>query len=54
MKGICRWICRGLVCGGVVFSRVGYYMEGMRFASSYHSVKVKGDGEVGKREVLIS
>jgi hypothetical protein len=39
--------------GGNRFSRVGYYKEGMRFAGSYYSVKVKGDGEVGKREVLI-
>jgi hypothetical protein len=39
--------------GGNGFSRVGYYTEGMRFAGIYYSVKVKGDGEVGKREVLI-
>jgi len=35
------------------YSRVGYYHEGFKHAKVYYSIKNKGEGFEGRREVLI-
>lgn len=35
------------------YSRIGYYHEGLKYAKVYYSIKNKGDGFEGRREVLI-